>query len=191
MSEKGLLIVLSAPSGCGKSTVVKRLMELRDNIHFSVSATTRNPREGEVEGKDYFFISKERFREMIHNNEFLEHAEYVENCYGTPRAAVERELNAGNDVILDIETIGAFQVRDLCPEALMIFLLPPSFEELERRLVGRGKDDPEVIRERLVVARRECERAGEYDYRIVNDDVERVVAEFIKIIETERAKKNS
>lgn len=191
MSEKGLLIVFSAPSGCGKSTIVKRLLELRQNISFSVSATTRKPREGEVDGKDYYFIERETFMKMVENGEFLEYAEYVENCYGTPKAPVEYELEAGNDVILDIETKGAFQVKEICPDALMVFLLPPSFEELENRLVKRGKDSMDVIRERLMVAHRECERAGEYDYCIVNDEVERAVAEFNTIIENERKKKNS
>ena len=189
MSEKGLLIILSAPSGCGKSTVVKRLLESRENIKFSVSATTRQPREGEVDGVDYYFIDRDRFMAMVENGEFLEHAEYVDNCYGTPKAAVERELAAGNDVILDIETQGAFQVRALCPDALMVFLLPPSFEELEKRLVLRGKDSMDVIQHRLEVARRECAKADQYDYRIVNDDVERAVKEFAAVIEKEHNRK--
>lgn len=190
MKNKGLLIVLSAPSGCGKSTIVKRLLEERDNIRFSVSATTRAPREGEVDGVDYYFIDRETFADMVEKGEFLEYAEYVDNCYGTPRAPVERELEAGNDVLLDIETQGAFHVREACPDALMIFLLPPSFEELERRLVLRGKDSIEVIRHRLEVARRECEKADQYDYRIVNDEVERAVQEFLSILDRERMKNN-
>lgn len=190
MSERGLLIVLSAPSGCGKSTIVGGLLEKRDKLKFSVSATTRAPREGEVDGRDYFFVSHEKFAEMVENGEFLEHARYVENCYGTPRGPVERELDAGNDVLLDIEIQGAFQVRAQRPDALMVFLLPPSFEELERRLVLRGKDSPEVIRRRLEVARRECLEAEKYDYRIVNDEAPRAVSEFNAIIEAERRKIN-
>ena len=190
MSERGLLIVLSAPSGCGKSTIVKGLLEKRDKLKFSVSATTRAPREGEVDGKDYFFISHDKFADMVENGEFLEHAQYVENRYGTPRGPVERELEAGNDVLLDIEIQGAFQVRSKCPEALMVFLLPPSFDELEKRLVLRGKDSAEVIKRRLEVARAECAEAGKYDYRIVNDEVERAVNEFNSIIESERRKIN-
>lgn len=190
MSERGLLIVLSAPSGCGKSTVVSALMQRRDKLKFSVSATTRAPRAGEVDGRDYFFVSHEKFAEMVEKGEFLEHAQYVENRYGTPRASVERELDAGNDVLLDIEIQGAFQVRAQRPDALMVFLLPPSFEELEKRLILRGKDSPEVIRRRLEVARRECLEAEKYDYRIVNDDVERAVNEFSDIIEAERRKIN-
>lgn len=190
MSERGILIVLSAPSGCGKSTIVSGLLQKRDKLKFSVSATTRAPREGEVDGKDYFFVSHEKFAEMVEKGEFLEHAQYVENCYGTPRAPVERELDAGNDVLLDIEIQGAFQVRAQRPDALTVFLLPPSFEELEKRLILRGKDSPEVIRRRLEVARRECLEAEKYDYRIVNDDVERAVNEFNNIIEAERRKIN-
>lgn len=190
MSERGILIVLSAPSGCGKSTIVSGLLQKRDKLKFSVSATTRAPREGEVDGKDYFFVSHEKFAEMVEKGEFLEHAQYVENRYGTPRAPVERELDAGNDVLLDIEIQGAFQVRAQRPDALTVFLLPPSFEELEKRLILRGKDSPEVIRRRLEVARRECLEAEKYDYRIVNDDVERAVNEFNNIIEAERRKIN-
>lgn len=181
-------MVLSAPSGCGKSTVVKRLLESRKNAKFSVSATTRKPRDGETDGVDYYFIDRDKFMQMVEDGEFLEHAEYVDNCYGTPRGPVERELAAGNDVILDIETNGAFQVREQCPDALMVFLLPPSFDELENRLVKRGKDSPEVIRSRLQVARDECSRADRYDYRIVNDDVERAVNELNEIIDKERKK---
>lgn len=188
MNERGRLVVLSAPSGCGKSTVVKRLLESRKNAKFSVSATTRKPRDGETDGVDYYFIDRDKFMQMVEDGEFLEHAEYVDNCYGTPRGPVERELAAGNDVILDIETNGAFQVREQCPDALMVFLLPPSFDELENRLVKRGKDSPEVIRSRLQVARDECSRADRYDYRIVNDDVERAVNELNEIIDKERKK---
>lgn len=190
MSERGILIVLSAPSGCGKSTIVSGLLQKRDKLKFSVSATTRAPREGEVDGKDYFFVSHEKFAEMVEKGEFLEHAQYVENRYGTPRAPVGRELDAGNDVLLDIEIQGAFQVRAQRPDALTVFLLPPSFEELEKRLILRGKDSPEVIRRRLEVARRECLEAEKYDYRIANDDVERAVNEFNNIIEAERRKIN-
>ena len=190
MSERGILIVLSAPSGCGKSTIVSGLLQKRGKLKFSVSATTRAPREGEVDGKDYFFVSREKFAEMVENGEFLEHAQYVENRYGTPRGPVERELDAGNDVLLDIEIQGAFQVRAQRPDALMVFLLPPSFEELENRLVLRGKDSPEVIQRRLEVAQRECLEAEKYDYRIVNDEAPRAVSEFNAIIEAERRKIN-
>lgn len=190
MSERGILIVLSAPSGCGKSTIVNGLLKKRDRLKFSVSATTRPPREGEIDGKDYFFVSHEKFAEMVENGEFLEHAQYVKNRYGTPRGPVERELEAGNDVLLDIETNGAFQVRRKRPDALMVFLLPPSFEELEKRLVLRGKDSAVDIKRRLEVARSECLEADKYDYRIVNDVVGRAVEELNSIIESERRKIN-
>ena len=188
MTEHGLLIVLSAPSGCGKSTLVRRLLELRPGLRFSVSATTRTPRAGEVDGVDYYFIDQDTFRKMIEKDEFLEYAQYVDNSYGTPRAPVERETAAGNDVLLDIETNGALQVMRRCPDAVTVFLLPPSFEELERRLTTRGKDSPEVIARRLEEARRECLLADRYAYNIVNDDVERAAGEFSAIIDKERAK---
>lgn len=191
MSERGLLVVLSAPSGCGKSTIVHELIKRRGNLRFSVSATTRAPREGERDGVDYFFVSRDKFRDMLEHDAFLEHAQYVDNCYGTPREPVERQLAEGYDVLLDIETQGAFQVKEKCSDALMIFLLPPSFEELEKRLVERGKDSPEVIKNRLAVAKRECDRAGQYDYRILNDDVERAVREFDEILNIEREKINN
>ena len=190
MAEQGLLIVLSAPSGCGKSTLVRRLLELRPGLRFSVSATTRAPREGETDGVDYYFIDKDTFRRMIDNDEFLEYAQYVDNSYGTPRAPVERETAAGNDVLLDIETNGAFQVVERWPEAVTVFLLPPSFEELERRLRSRGQDGSEVIARRLDEAKRECLLADRYAYNIVNDDVERAALEFAAIIDKEREKRS-
>ena len=189
MAERGLLIVLSAPSGCGKSTLVRRLLELHPRLRFSVSATTRGPRAGEADGVDYYFIDKDTFRRMVENDEFLEYAQYVDNSYGTPRAPVEREMAAGCDVLLDIETNGAFQVMERCPEAVTVFLMPPSFEELERRLTSRGKDHPEAIARRLEEAKRECALAGRYTYNIVNDDVERAAGELGAIIDSERAKR--
>jgi len=183
MSKRGQLIVISAPSGCGKSTVVQKLMERRPNLRFSISATTRAPREGEVDGKDYFFVSHDEFRRMIDEDELLEHAVYVDNCYGTPKKALDMQLDAGMDVILDIEVQGAMQIRELRPDALLVFLLPPSFEELERRLVSRGKDSAEVIRHRLETARVECAIADKYDYVIVNDDLDRAVNEFAAILD--------
>ena len=190
MTEKGILIIVSAPSGCGKSTVLHRLMEKRDTLRFSVSATTRAPREGETEGVDYFFVTRERFLEMVEEDAFLEHAEYVGNCYGTPRAAVDAQLAEGFDVYLDIEVQGAMQIKAKRPETLMIFLMPPSFEELERRLVLRGKDSPEVIRSRLAEAERECALRGEYDHVVVNDEVERAVDEISALIDARRRQLN-
>jgi len=184
--NKGKLIVLSAPSGCGKSTIVEKLMVSRCNLKFSISATTRKPREGEVDGVHYFFVTRDKFMDMVDADEFLEYAIYVDNCYGTPRKPVEEGLDAGCDVILDIEYQGAFQVREKYPEALLVFLMPPSFEELEKRLIARGKDSVEVIRERLETAKIECAQADKYDYIIVNDEVDRAVSEFISVIEKEK-----
>lgn len=186
MIDKGLLIVISAPSGCGKSTVVRRLMERRENMRFSVSATTRSPREGEVDGVDYYFVDRAEFELMVREDRLLEHAVYVENCYGTPREPVERTLASGCDVLLDIDVQGAMQVREKCPGALLVFLMPPSFDELEKRLVLRGKDSMEVIAQRLETARVECGYAERFDHIIVNDDIERAVDEFAAIIDSRK-----
>ncbi len=186
--NKGKLIVISAPSGCGKSTVVHALMERRPNLRFSISATTRLPREGEVDGKDYFFVTREKFMEMVAEDAFIEHAEFVGNCYGTPQKPLDDMLAQGMDVMLDIDVQGAFQIREKRPDALMVFLMPPSFEELEKRLILRGKDSMEVIKKRLETARRECAVADKFDYIIVNDDVLRAVSEFSSIIDKEKNK---
>ena len=182
------MIIVSAPSGCGKSTVVHALMEKRKNLRFSVSATTRKPREGETDGVDYYFVSREEFERMIDENAFLEHAEYVGNCYGTPRAPVEQQLKDGYDVYLDIDVQGALQVKEIRPETLMIFLMPPSMEELERRLVSRGKNTPEEIRDRLAAAERECACRDRFDYVVVNDIVERAVNEISDLIDSKKTK---
>ena len=187
-TEPGVLIIVSAPSGCGKSTVVHRLMEKRENLRFSVSATTRKPREGETDGVDYYFVSRQEFRRMVDEDEFLEHAEYVGNCYGTPRAPVEKLLNDGFDVYLDIDVQGAMQVKALRPETLMIFLMPPSMEELERRLVKRGNNTPEEIKGRLAAAEREFAFRDHFDYVVVNDVVERAVDEISQLIDAEKQK---
>ena len=185
--EPGILIIVSAPSGCGKSTVVRALMEQRDKLRFSVSATTRAPREGEVDGVDYFFVSRERFQQMIDDGAFLEHAEYVGNCYGTPRAPVEKQLAEGYDVYLDIDVQGAMQVKALRPETLMIFLMPPSMEELERRLTLRGTNTPEENRGRLAAAERECALSDRFDFVVVNDVVERAVEEISQLIDAQKS----
>ena len=187
--KEGILIIVSAPSGCGKSTVVRALMEKRKNLRFSVSATTRKPREGETNGVDYFFVTREEFDRMIEENAFLEHAEYVGNCYGTPRAAVEKQLKDGYDVYLDIDVQGALQVKKQRPQTLMVFLMPPSMEELERRLVTRGTNTPEEIRERLAAAERECALRGAFDYVVVNDVVERAVDELSELIDSKKTVK--
>ena len=183
MAEKGTLLVLSGPSGVGKSTVLRRMMDGRDDMAFSVSATTRAPRPGEEEGKDYFFVTRERFDEMVERGELLEHAEFVGNCYGTPRSQVEQRLEAGITVVLDIEVQGAAQVKALMPEALTVFLAPPSLEALEQRLRGRGTETEEKIRSRLETARRELLLAPTYDFTVVNDDADRAASELAEILE--------
>ncbi len=182
MAEKGTLLVLSGPSGVGKSTVLRKMMDGRDDMAFSVSATTRAPRPGEEEGKDYFFVTRERFDEMVERGELLEHAEFVGNCYGTPRSQVEQRLEAGITVVLDIEVQGAAQVKALMPEALTVFLAPPSLEALEQRLRGRGTETEETIRSRLETARKELLLAPTYDHIVVNDDVDRAAAELEAIL---------
>ncbi|HIR85737.1 MAG TPA: guanylate kinase, partial [Candidatus Limivicinus faecipullorum] len=159
MKEKGKLFVISGPSGAGKSTVVFKAMEGREDVCFSTSVTTRKPRPGEMDGREYFFVDLDRFREMVENDELLEHAEYVANSYGTPKAYVEEKLEAGMNVILDIEVQGARQVNEKKPDAVKIFIIPPSLEELERRLKGRGTDTPRAIEARLIRARQEYKEA--------------------------------
>ncbi|MBR7074753.1 MAG: guanylate kinase [Oscillospiraceae bacterium] len=188
MSEKGKLLVISGPSGAGKSTVVFKAIEGREDICFSTSVTTRSPRPGEVDGREYFFVNFERFREMVENDELLEHAEYVANRYGTPRAYVEQRMSEGMNVLLDIEVQGARQVRKKMPEAVLIFIAPPSIEELERRLRGRGTDTEAAIEGRLIRARQEFQEADFYDYLIVNDDVEKAASKLNAIIEAEHCR---
>ena len=189
-AKRGVLFVISGPSGVGKGTINKKLFEEFDGrVAFSVSATTRGPREGEIDGTHYFFISRQEFENRISNNEFLEHAEFAGNCYGTPRSYVLRLLDEGVSVILEIDLQGALQVKERMPECVSIFILPPSFEELESRLRGRGTETPEKIEKRLAAARHEMDMAHIYDYRIVNDDLDDAYAQLrgIFLDETEKA----
>ena len=188
MPDRGKLIVLSGPSGAGKSTVIQRVRAARPNLRFSVSATTRQPRTGEVEGEDYYFVSELRFLEMLARGELLENAQYVGNRYGTPRAPIEEHLNQGRDVLLDIEVQGAAQVKAAMPEAVTIFFLPPNLETLRQRLVQRGTDSPEVIEGRLQQARVELLLAKEYDYIVINDDAAVAASEISAIITAEKCK---
>ena len=188
MAEKGKLIVISGPSGAGKSTVVFTAIKGRQDMCFSTSVTTRKPRTGEVDGREYFFVDRERFLEMIEQDELLEHAEYVGNLYGTPRDFVEQRLSEGMNVILDIEVQGARQVREKMPEAVMIFIIPPNLDELRRRLVLRGTDAEDVIEARLIRARQECREADIYDYIIINDDLSVAAGEFASIIQAEHCR---
>jgi guanylate kinase len=189
MNNRGKLIVISGPSGAGKSTVIAKAMERNTQMRFSVSATTRAPRPGEVDGKNYFFVSGERFEEMVSAGEMLEHACYVGNCYGTPKAAVEDMLGSGYDVVLDIEVQGAFQVKERMPEAVMIFLLPGSFDELCRRLTGRGTETEERIQNRLKRAKDELRFVKDYDYIVINNDPAVAADELCSIITAEKCKK--
>ena len=180
--EKGLLIVLSGPSGAGKSTVVKKLMQQRGNIHFSVSYTTRAPRNEDIDGVTYNFVDRAEFERMIANNEFLEYAEYSGNYYGTSLKVIEEKQAAGIDVLLDIEVQGAANVRSKCPDAVLVFTVPPSYQELERRLRGRNTDDEQTICKRLSRALEEVREINMYDYLVVNDQVDNAVAELDAIM---------
>ena len=180
--SKGKLFVISGASGVGKSTVLAKVMESRDNIKFSVSATTRKPREGEIEAVSYYFVSKEQFEEMIRQDAFLEYDAHMENYYGTPKAQLEEKLLTG-DVILDIDPNGAFNVRKSRPDAVLIFIAPPSAEELERRLRGRGDTDERQIRVRLDRVQWEMAQAQKYDHIVINDRVEACAEEILKIID--------
>ena len=181
--KRGKLLVISGPSGCGKSTVIAKMMAGRKNVEFSVSATTRKPRPGERDGVEYFFVSRERFDEMIRNDELLEHAEFVGNCYGTPKAQVCQRLENGISVILDIEVQGAAQVKAKLPEAVTVFLAPPGLDALERRLRGRGTEPEEKILARLETARREMQLAPQYDYTVINDDPDRAARALGEILD--------
>ena len=179
--NKGKLIVISGASGVGKGTVTKLMMEKRNDLSFSVSATTRAPRPGEVEGVHYYFITKERFEEMIGNGEFLEYDAHAANYYGTPRAQAEEKMACGH-VLLDIEPKGAEQIRKAVPDATLIFIMPPSVEELERRLRGRGDTSEAQIAIRMERANWEMEQRSWYDHVVVNDDAERCADEILNII---------
>jgi guanylate kinase len=186
MSERGLLIVLSGPSGVGKGTVRKAIFERDDNeFEYSVSMTTRPMRKGEVDGVDYYFRTKEEFEAMIEAGEMLEYAEYVGNYYGTPLTYVNKTLDEGKDVFLEIEVQGAQQVKEKVPDGVFIFLTPPDLAELKARIVGRGTDIPEVIEERMRVARQEIEMMALYDYAVVNDQVQNAVDRIKDIIVSE------
>ena len=180
--ERGQLIVLSGPSGVGKSTVIAELFAQRSNIYFSVSYTTRQPRVGEQDGVNYNFVSREEFERMIADDELLEYAEYVDNYYGTSMKLIQEKLDAGIDVLLDIEVQGAAKVRARCPDALFIFIIPPSFEELSRRLHRRNTDSEEVIAGRLAKARQEFREIPKYDYLVINDKVANAVHEIEAIL---------
>ena len=185
MDGRGILIVVSGFSGSGKGTIMNEIIRRYNNYALSVSATTRNPRPGETEGKEYFFKSVEEFEKMIAKDELIEYARYVDNYYGTPRAYVEEQLEAGKDVILEIEIQGAIKVKEKFPDTLLLFVTPPTAEELRKRLVGRGTETMDVIDFRMKRAREEALGMDRYDYLVVNDDLEICTRELHDIIQGE------
>ena len=186
MNTRGILIVVSGFSGAGKGTLMKELLKrYEENYALSISATTRGPREGEAHGREYFFISKEEFEKMIAKEELIEYAKYVENYYGTPRTYVEQKLEEGKDVILEIEIQGALKVKEKFPDTLLLFVTPPSAEELKKRLIGRGTETMEVIASRLNRAVEESEYMDQYDYLIINDTLDECVEQMHRVIQEE------
>jgi len=189
LNQDGLLVVISGPSGVGKGTVRQALFDMKGhNLVYSVSMTTRQPRAGEVDGVDYYFVTEEEFKKRIEENRFLEYANFVGNYYGTPRDKVEEQLALGNEVVLEIEVQGALQVKERKPDAVFIFIAPPSMTDLEHRLVTRGTESYEIIKERLEKARREIGLAPEYDYIVINDDVHNAADRIMAIIRAEHAR---
>ncbi len=185
-NDKGLIIVLSGFSGAGKGTIMKHLLNKYPGAyHLSISATTRDPRPGELDGREYFFKTREEFDAMIENNELLEYATFNGNSYGTPREYVQKLSEEGKDVILEIEVQGALQVKKLFPEALLLFVTPPSAAILKDRLVGRGTESPEVVAQRLAISSRESHLMDQYDYLIINDDINDSVERVHNIIQSE------
>ena len=188
MRNEGILIVVSGFSGAGKGTLMKRLVEEYDGYSLSISATTREPRPGEEDGREYFFLSREQFEKRIADHALIEHAEYCGNYYGTPKDYVERELAAGRDVILEIEIQGARKVKERFPDTVLLFVSPPSAQELRRRLTDRGTEKPEVIESRLARAVEEAEGIEDYDYFVINDDLNACVEHVHQIVECERSR---
>ena len=188
MKHKGILIVVSGFSGAGKGTLMKQLVHAYDNYALSVSMTTRKPRPGEQEGREYFFVNREEFEEKITNNGLVEYAQYCDNYYGTPREYVEKQLEKGKDVILEIEIQGALKIKEKFPTALLLFVMPPSAAELKKRLEGRGTESLEVIKKRLMRASEEAEGIEAYDYLVVNDILEICVEEMHQIISNEHTR---
>lgn len=185
MSEQGILVVVSGFSGAGKGTLIKAMLEKYHRYALSVSATTRAPREGEEDGREYFFVTREKFEQMIEEEQLIEHAMYVNNYYGTPRQYVFQQMADGKDVILEIEIQGALKIKERFPEALLLFVMPPSADELRRRLVGRGTESEEIIDRRLHRAAEEASGITSYDYILINDEVDRCAEEMHRLIQVQ------
>ena len=183
--KKGNLIVISGPSGAGKGTICKALLEREDNLYISVSATTRSPRKGEVNGVNYYFLTQEEFKKKVDNNEFLEWAEVHGNYYGTPKFNVEEMINEGKNIILEIDVQGALNVKKNCEDGVFIFILPPSMEELKRRIIARGSETPESLIKRFKTAYEEINYISKYNYAVVNDDLEEAVKKVQNILYAE------
>lgn len=186
MFREGLLVVISGPSGAGKGTLVKVLREQDENIRLSVSATTRRPRDGEIDGESYFYKSVDEFKDMIKNDELVEWVEYCDNFYGTPRKYIDECIEKGLDVILEIEVEGAQNIKNKFPECVLVFILPPSLDELKKRITGRGTEENSVIEKRLLKAKKEIGLVNKYDYIIINNDIENAVHEIKSILKTEK-----
>ncbi|MCR5082866.1 MAG: guanylate kinase [Parasporobacterium sp.] len=186
--KKGLLLVLSGFAGSGKGTIMKSIVEKYDRYALSVSATTRNPRPGEEHGREYFFMDKGEFEELIKKDKLFEYAQYVDNYYGTPKEYVEEQRNAGKDVFLEIEIQGALQIKEAVPDAVLIFVMPPSVAELKKRLVGRGTETADVIERRMKRAGEEAKGVDKYDYLLINDDIDACVEELHGIVLSEHRK---
>ena len=185
MSEQAILVVISGFSGAGKGTLLKAMMEKYHNYALSISATTRSPREGEQNGKEYFFVNRESFEKMIEEGQLIEYAQYVNNYYGTPRQYVFQQMADGKDVILEIEIQGALKIKEQFPESLLLFVMPPNADELKRRLVGRGTESTEVIEARLHRAEEEAAGIDSYDYILINDNLEQCVEDMHQLIQAQ------
>jgi len=188
VSRRGLLIIVSAPSGTGKGAIIKKLIEKDDNIKYSISCTTREPRKNEVDNVNYFFVNRENFEKMIISKQLIEWDEYIGNYYGTPKKYIEKMTDKGKDVILEITVEGAVNVKELWEDAVMIFLLPPSLKELKRRIVGRNTEAENIIEKRMNKAKHELEYVSDYEYVVINDNLEHATNEVLGIIRAERLK---
>ena len=187
-NEKGSLIIISGPSGCGKGTIISKLLEEYKNAHLSISCTTRDMRKGDIDGKTYYFLNTKEFEKRIKNNDFLEYALYNNNYYGTPKSNIETLLKEGKDVILEIEVQGALQIKKKVPEAICIFIMPPSMEELKNRLVGRGTETKDKVLSRFRSAYKEINEVTKYNYVVINDEVENAVLKIKSIILSEKCR---